>query len=55
MNGFGAAALLVQHLHGPAVPGIATDMARHHAALRRLTVMLGLQLALMLGLTLALR
>ena len=51
MNGFGASALLVQELRGPE----AFDPARQQAALRRLTVMLGLQLALMLALTFALR
>ena len=51
MTGFGASALLVQDLRGPE----AFDPVRHQAALRRLTVMLSLQLGLMLGLTLALR
>ena len=51
MNGFGASALLIQDLRPPE----PFDPARHQAALRRLTVMLGLQLALMLALTFALR
>jgi hypothetical protein len=51
VTGFGASALLVQDLRGPE----AFDPVRHQAALRRLTVMLSLQLGLMLGLTLALR
>jgi len=51
VNGFSAAALLIQGLRPPA----PHDPVRHQAALRRMAILLGLQLALMLGLTLALR
>lgn len=52
MNGLSAAALLIGHLRRPPVPGLDEDLARRDAAVQRLALMLLLQLALFLGLTL---
>lgn len=54
MNGLGISALLVARLRGrERVPGIDEDIARRDAAVLRFALMLGVQLALFLGLTLA--
>ena len=55
MNGFGVSALLLGALRRHKVPGLDEDIGRRDAALRRLAVMLGLQLALFLAVTLAVR
>ena len=55
MNGLGFSALLVGMLRRPPVPGLDGDPARRDAALLRLAALLGLQLLLFLGLTLAVR
>jgi len=52
MNGLSAAALLIGHLRPPPVPGLHEDLARRDAAVQRLALMLVVQLALFLGLTL---
>jgi hypothetical protein len=53
MNGLGFSAMLVGWLRGHRVPGLDEDIARRDAAVFRLAVLLGLQLALFFGLTLA--
>ncbi len=55
MNGFGVSALLVGALRRPKVPGLDEDIGRRDAAMRRLAVMLGVQLAMFLAVTLAVR
>jgi hypothetical protein len=55
VNGLGLSALLIARLRGHAVPGLDEDLARRDAALRRLAWVLGLELALFLGLTAATR
>jgi hypothetical protein len=53
MNGFGFSALLVGMLGRHPVPGLDEDLARRDAAVLRLALLLGVQLLLFLGLTLA--
>lgn len=55
MNGFGVSALLVGALRRHKVPGLDEDIGRRDAALRRLAVLLVIQLALYLAVTLAVR
>jgi hypothetical protein len=55
VNGLDFSALLVGMLRRHPVPGLDEDLARRDAALRRLAALLGVQLVLFLGLTLAVR
>jgi hypothetical protein len=55
VNGFGVSALLIGALRHHKVPGLDEDIGCRDAALRRLAVMLGAQLALFLAVTLAVR
>ena len=55
MNGFGVSALLIGALRRPPVPGLDEDLGRRDALVRRVALMLGVQLLLFLGLTLAVR
>ena len=53
MNGFGLSALMLGAMRRHKVPGLDEDIGRRDAALRRLAVLLAVQLALYLAVTLA--
>jgi hypothetical protein len=55
MNGFGISALMLGAMRRHKVPGLDEDIGRRDAALRRLAVLLGIQLALFLAVTVAVR
>lgn len=55
MNGFGISALMLGAMRRHKVPGLDEDIGRRDAALRRLAVLLGMQLALFLAVTIAIR
>ncbi|WP_431268402.1 hypothetical protein [Dankookia sp. P2] len=55
MNGFGLSALMLGAMRRHKVPGLDEDIGRRDAALRRLAVLLAIQLALFLAVTIAIR
>ncbi|WP_165982571.1 hypothetical protein [Dankookia rubra] len=55
MSGFGLSALMLGAMRRHKVPGLDEDIGRRDAALRRLAVLLGVQLVLFLAVTVAIR
>ena len=55
MNGFGVSALMLGAMRRHKVPGLDEDIGRRDAAVRRLGVLLGVQLVLFLAVTIAVR
>jgi hypothetical protein len=55
VNGLGFSALLIGMLRRPKVPGLDEDLARRDSALLRLALLLGLELALLIWLTVTVR
>jgi len=55
VNGFGVSALMLGAMRRHKVPGLDEDIGRRDAAVRRLGVLLGVQLVLFLAVTIAVR